>query len=66
MNREDTAFCATEVETLLVNDLIEPHRSEWASPVVVAKRWMNGGVARRMCVDYRRVNEASKGDSFPM
>ena len=27
---------------------------------------MQGTVVRRLCIDYRRVNKASRGDSFPM
>jgi hypothetical protein len=66
MNREDTAFCAKEVQTLLDNNLVEPCRSEWAQPVVVAKRRIGDEIVRRLCVDYRKVNEACVGDSFPM
>ena len=27
---------------------------------------MEGKIVRRLCIDYRKVNKASVGDSFPM
>ena len=45
------------------NDFIEPGQSEWSSPcILVAKP--DG--TYRMCTDYRKVNNMSKTDTFPI
>ena len=52
-----------EVEYMLKNDLIEPSNSEWSSPVVLVGK-PDG--SHRLCVDYRKVNSVTKGDSYPL
>ena len=53
----------SEIEKLLENGVARSSTSPWASPVVMVKKkdgyW-------RMCVDYRRVNAATKFDCFPL
>ena len=44
------------------NDVIRPSSSAWASPIVLAKK--DGGV--RFCVDFRRVNEVTRKDAYPL
>ena len=52
-----------EIKEMLDNGIIRPSDSEWSSPVVmVTKR--DGSV--RFCIDYRRVNEVTKKDSYPL
>ena len=51
-----------------INDLIQqrivrPSRSEYASPIVICKK-KNGNI--RMCVDYRRLNNKTRKDAFPL
>ena len=51
------------VDKLLVQGVIQPSRSPWASPVVLVKK-RNGST--RLCVDYRRLNSVTQTDSFPI
>ena len=53
----------TEVEKMLKDDIIEPSHSPWASPVVLVKK-KDGSI--RFCVDFRKVNERSRKDSYPL
>ncbi|GFU74525.1 putative retrovirus-related pol polyprotein from transposon [Trichonephila clavipes] len=45
------------------NDVIEPSSSPWASPIVWAKK-KDG--SPRFWVDYRRWNDVTKKDSYPL
>ena len=58
--RED---CTKEVERLLDMGLISPSVSPWASPVVMVKKKDNSW---RFCIDYRRLNNVTKKDSYPL
>ena len=52
-----------QIEDMLKRNVIEPSSSPWASPVVLVKKkdstW-------RFCVDYRKVNEVTVKDSYPL
>ncbi|GFY13558.1 retrovirus-related Pol polyprotein from transposon 17.6 [Trichonephila clavipes] len=56
-----------EVGTLLremqENDIIEPSPSPWASPIVLVRK-KDGST--RFCVDYRKLNDVTKKDSYPL
>lgn len=51
-----------EVDKML-KGIIEPSFSEWSNPVVMVKK-PNGKY--RFCLDFRKVNEISKKDAYPL
>ncbi len=53
----------TEVEKMLASGTIEEAEGPWASPVVLVKK-KDGTM--RFCVDYRRLNEATVKDAYPL
>ena len=51
------------VSDMLSQGVITPSQSPWASPIVLVRK-KDGGI--RFCVDYRRLNQATKLDEFPL
>ena len=58
--QEEVSKLLTEMEQ---NDIIEPSTSPWASPIVLVRK-KDGST--RFCVDYRRLNDITKKDSYPL
>ena len=54
---------ASHVQQLLQQGVIEPSSSPWSSPVVLARK-QDGST--RMCIDFRRLNAATRRDAFPL
>lgn len=51
------------VREMLEQGIIKPSESPWCSPVVLVRK-KTGKL--RFCVDYRRLNEVTKKDSYPL
>lgn len=56
-------YITHQVETLLKAGQISRSHSPWSSPVVLALK-QNDGI--RFCIDYRRLNEATIRDVYPL
>ena len=52
-----------EVQRMLTDSVVEPAKSEWAAPVVIASK-KDGTL--RFCIDYRKLNDLTIKDSYPL
>ena len=54
---------AVQLQKMLKQNVIQPSRSPWASPIVLVRK-KDGCL--RFCVDYRSLNAVTKPDRFPL
>ncbi|KAM9308293.1 uncharacterized protein PAF06_012480 [Gastrophryne carolinensis] len=52
-----------EIQNMLKLGVIEPSSSPWCSPIVIVPK-KNGEM--RFCIDFRKLNQISKFDTYPM
>ena len=52
-----------ELREMLAQGIVEPSISGWSSPIVLVKK---GDGSLRLCIDYRRLNDVSAMDAYPM
>ena len=53
-----------ELDMMLEHGIIEESSSEWAQPLVIVPK--KGSSEVRLCIDFRRVNQVAKMDSYPL
>lgn len=56
-----------QIQKMLTENIIRPSKSPWNSPVIlVSKKSEDGNQKWRLVIDYRKLNEKSISDSFPL
>ncbi|KAL4152656.1 hypothetical protein QTP88_000489 [Uroleucon formosanum] len=57
-----------QIQKLQEDDIIAPSRSPWNAPLLVVpkKPTVDGTAQYRVCVDFRKLNQVSVGDAFPL
>ena len=63
VNADKRNYLEAEVDYMLTNDIAEPCTSSWASPCILVPK-PDGTF--RFCSDFRKVNNVTKPDSFPL
>ena len=62
-SQKEDQYMKAEIDEMIENEIIRPSASPWSSPVVLVGK-KDGTL--RFCVDYRKVNEVTKKDSYPI
>lgn len=52
-----------ELDRMLAEGIVKGSNSEWSAPIVMAKKPVG---KYRFCLDYRKFNEVSKRDAYPL
>ena len=64
LNPEELESLRVQIDKWLKADVIEPSNSPWASALVAVPK--KGGRGIRWAVDFRRLNDVSRKDSYPI
>ena len=56
-------YLKEEIQYLLDDNFIQPSKSVWSSPCILVSK---PDMSYRLCTDYRKVNNVTKTDSFPI
>jgi transposase InsO family protein len=62
-SRAEQEIIRKEISEMLQNKIIRPSESAWSSPIVLVTK-KDGSV--RFCVDFRKLNDVTKKDSYPL
>jgi len=60
---KERAYVDAELEKMLASGVIRPSKSPWGAPVVLVRK-KTGEL--RFCIDFRRLNEVTKKDAYPL
>jgi len=52
-----------EVSSMEKDGIVEPSNSAWSSPIVIVRK-KDG--RHRFCIDFRKVNEVTERDAYPL
>ena len=57
-----------QIDSMLEQDIISPSSSPWNFPVVVVPKKVDASGQKkwRICIDFRRLNDITVGDSYPL
>ena len=64
LNPDQLKSLRKQIDEWLEEGVIEPSTSSWASALVPAKK--KGAMKIRWCCDYRRLNQVTRADSYPL
>jgi hypothetical protein len=58
----------TQIQKMLEGKIIQPSQSPWNFPTLLVPKKMDASGRRkyRICVDFRKLNDVTVGDSFPL
>ena len=59
---------AQQISKMIEDDIIVPCKSEWNFPIIMVPKKIDVSGKRkwRLCIDFRRLNEVTIGDSYPL
>jgi len=59
---------AQQIDKMLKDDIIVPSKSEWNFPIIMVPKKIDASGKKkwRLCIDFRKLNEVTMGDSYPL
>ena len=63
LSEKEKEIVEKEVKEMKKNEIIRPSKSPWAAPVVLVEK-KDGSI--RFCIDYRKLNQVTKKDVYPL